>query len=144
MYYEGYDFVHFCSMSIPTMLIEVIVRISYGIKRKCEGFKNYIPIINSRETYPKLGTELFISHTIATGINAGYVYFSKNPLAINYAQWIMFVENSFLQLKWVLIKKPNMRYKYVQNYIDEEWDEVYTEVENTWDCFSKNRTIIYA
>lgn len=144
MYYEGYDFVHFCSMSIPTMLIEVIVRISYGIKRKCEGFKNYIPIINSREIYPKLGTELFISHTIATGINAGYVYFSKNPLAINYAQWIMFVENSFSQLKWVLIKKPNMRYKYVQNYIDEEWDEVYTEVENTWDCFSKNKTIIYA
>lgn len=144
MYYEGYDFIHFCSMSIPTMITEVVVRISYGIKRKREGFKNYIPIISSREKYPKLGTELFVAHTIATGINAGYVYFSKNPLAINYAQWMMFVKNSLSQLKWVLIKKPDMRYKYIQNYIDEEWSEVYSEIESTWSSFGNNRTIIYA
>ena len=37
MYYEGYDFIHFCSMSIPTMIIEVIIRLSYGIKRIKEG-----------------------------------------------------------------------------------------------------------
>ena len=29
MYYEGYDFIHFCSSSISTMLIEVIVRMGY-------------------------------------------------------------------------------------------------------------------
>lgn len=33
MYYEGYDFIHFCSMSIPAMLVEVIVRLGYAIKR---------------------------------------------------------------------------------------------------------------
>ena len=33
MYYEGYDFIHFCSMSIPTMIIEVVVRLAYAIKR---------------------------------------------------------------------------------------------------------------
>ena len=33
MYYEGYDFIHFCSMSIPTMLVEVIVRMGYAFKR---------------------------------------------------------------------------------------------------------------
>jgi hypothetical protein len=38
MYYEGYDFRHFCSMSIPVMLIEVIVRISYCVKRINEGY----------------------------------------------------------------------------------------------------------
>jgi len=27
MYYEGYDFIHFCSMSIPVMITEVIVRV---------------------------------------------------------------------------------------------------------------------
>ena len=27
MYYEGYDFIHFCSLSIPVMLVEVIVRL---------------------------------------------------------------------------------------------------------------------
>lgn len=142
MYFEGYDFIHFCSMSIPTMITEVIVRISYGIKRKIEGHKHYIPIINSREKYPKLGTELFISHTISTGINAGYVYVSKNPLSINYPQWILFIKYSFLQLKWILIQKPNMRNKYVQNYIDDEWSEVYTDMKNTWNTFCKNKTII--
>ena len=37
MYYEGYDFIHFCSMSIPAMLVEVIVRLGYAIKRIKEG-----------------------------------------------------------------------------------------------------------
>ena len=37
MYYEGYDFIHFCSLSIPIMVTEVIVRISYAIKRIKEG-----------------------------------------------------------------------------------------------------------
>ncbi len=37
MYYEGYDFIHFCSMSMPTMIIEVIIRLGYGIKRFKEG-----------------------------------------------------------------------------------------------------------
>ncbi|WP_195450635.1 hypothetical protein [Anaeromassilibacillus sp. 1001302B_160321_C8] len=39
MYYEGYDFIHFCSMSIPAMLVEVIVRLGYAIKRIKEGHK---------------------------------------------------------------------------------------------------------
>lgn len=51
MYYEGYDFIHFCSMSIPTMIIEVIIRLSYGIKRIKEGnsIKNSIPFSLNRE-----------------------------------------------------------------------------------------------
>lgn len=32
MYYEGYDFIHFCSMSIPTMIIEVIIRLGYVLR----------------------------------------------------------------------------------------------------------------
>ena len=38
MYYEGYDFIHFCSLSIPVMLTEVIVRLLYAFKRIKEGF----------------------------------------------------------------------------------------------------------
>ena len=33
MYYEGYDFQHFCSMSIPTMFAEAFVRVAYALKR---------------------------------------------------------------------------------------------------------------
>ena len=31
MYYEGYDFIHFCSMSVPTMIVEVIVRMGLSL-----------------------------------------------------------------------------------------------------------------
>ena len=75
MYYEGYDFIHFCSMSIPTMITEVIVRVAYGIKRKKEGhsLKENVAFTANREKHPKLGTELFLAHTAATAINAGKV-----------------------------------------------------------------------
>ena len=88
MYYEGYDFVHFCSMSIPTMIIEVIIKLSYGIKRIKEGnsIKNSIPFSLNREKHPKLSTMLFIGHSAATAVSAGKVYFTKNPMAINYPQ----------------------------------------------------------
>ena len=77
MYYEGYDFIHFCSMSIPTMITEVIIRLGYGIKRIKEGnaIKDSIPFSLNREKHPKLSTMLFIGHSAATAVNAGKVYF---------------------------------------------------------------------
>lgn len=62
MYYEGYDFIHFCSMSIPTMIIEVVVRLGYAFKRIKEGYplKESIPFSLNREKHPKLSTMLFI------------------------------------------------------------------------------------
>lgn len=97
MYYEGYDFIHFCSMSIPTMIIEVIIRLSYGIKRIKEGnsIKNSIPFSLNREKHPKLSTMLFIGHSAATAVSAGKVYFTKNPMAINYPQWVAFAKYSY-------------------------------------------------
>ena len=56
MYYEGYDFIHFCSMSVPAMLIEVIIRLGYAIKRVKEGcsIKDSVPMSLNREKHPKL------------------------------------------------------------------------------------------
>lgn len=58
MYYEGYDFIHFCSMSMLTMIIEVIIRLGYGIKRIKEGnsIKESITFSLNREKHPKLCT----------------------------------------------------------------------------------------
>ena len=88
MYYEGYDFIHFCSMSVPAMLVEIIIRLGYAIKRIKEGYpvKDSIPVSLNREKHPKLAPMLFIGHAAATAINAGKVYFTHNPLAINYPQ----------------------------------------------------------
>lgn len=145
MYYEGYDFIHFCSMSIPVMLTEVIVRISYAFKRIKEGnkIKDSIPFSLNREKHPKLSTMLFIAHAGATAVNTGKVYFTKNPMAINYAQWIAFAKYSYKQLKWVIIEKPAARDSYVKGVLLEEWDELSSKIDATFDEFAKDYIIVF-
>jgi len=145
MYYEGYDFIHFCTLSIPVMIVEVVTRIGYAVKRIKEGhsIKESIPFSTNHEKYPKLGTMLFIGHSAATAINAGKVYFTQNPMAINYPQWIAFAKCSYIQLKWVLIDKPSARDAYVRGIINEELDEVFSSVDSTFDEFSANYIVVF-
>lgn len=145
MYYEGYDFIHFCSMTIPTMIIEVIIRLGYGIKRIKEGnaIKDSIPFSLNREKNPKLSTMLFIGHSAATAVNAGKVYFTKNPMAINYPQWIAFAKYSYKQLKWVLLEKPELRDAYVRGIIAKELNEVYAEIDETFAEMSEQYIVVF-
>lgn len=136
MYYEGFDFIHFCSKSMSTIVIELVVRIGYAVKRIKEGnsIKNSIPISLNREKHSKLGTMLFMAHCEATAINAGKVYFAKNPMAINYPEWLAFAKYSYKQLKWVLVEKPEARNKYVNGAIN---DELYRAIEQSNLLFEK-------
>lgn len=145
MYYEGYDFIHFCSMSIPAILVEVIVRLGYAIKRIKEGrrVKDSIPLSLNREKHPKLATMLFIAHAGATAANAGKVYFTQNPLAINYPQWIAFAKYSYSQLKWALLEKPTLRDAYVRGKINAELDDVLADAEMTFERFSQEYIVVF-
>lgn len=146
MYYEGYDFIHFCSMSVPAMLVEVIVRIGYAFKRINEGhtIKDSIPVALNREKHPKLATMLFLGHSAATAVNAGKVAFTENPMAINYAQWIAFTKYSYFQLKWAIIERPAMKDAYVTGKIYEELKEVFDEVDNTFEEYTRDKIVIYS
>lgn len=146
MYYEGYDFIHFCSMSIPTMLVEVIVRMGYAFKRISKGYsiKESIPVSLNREKHPKLATMLFLGHSVATAANAGKIAFSENPMSINYTQWIAFAKYSYSQLKWALIEKPPMKEKYITGIIYEELQEIYDEVEHTFKEYTSDKIVIYS
>jgi hypothetical protein len=145
MYYEGYDFIHFCSMSIPVMITEVIVRISYAIKRINEGksIRDSIPFSLNREKHPKLATMLFIAHSGATAINAGKVYFTKDPLAINYTQWIAFAKYSYKQLKWAIVEKPFAREAYVSGKLEDSWKELESEISESFNDFSKDYYVVF-
>lgn len=145
MYYEGYDFIHFCSMSVPAMLVEVIVRLGYAIKRVKEGhaIKDSIPVSLNREKHPKLASMLFIAHTGATAANAGKVYFTQNPVAINYPQWVAFAKYSYSQLKWAVLEKPALRDAYVRGKINEELDVLLAEAEATFGRFAEEYTVIF-
>lgn len=146
MYYEGYDFIQFCASSIPVMLTEVIVRLCYAIKRIKEGnsIKESIPFSLNREKHPKLATMLFIAHSAATGINAGKVYFTKNPVAINYPQWIAFAKYSYGQLKWGLINKPKAREAYISRKLDDEFNKAFEEINNSFDDFSSGKIVVFS
>lgn len=120
MYYEGYDFQHFCAQSIPVMLTEAVVRLGYSLKRAAEGHgvKESIPITAGREHRPKLGTMLFMAHSLAAAVNAGRVAFAKDPMALNYPQWLFFAYRSFSQAKWVLVEKPLKRHEYMMQALE--------------------------
>lgn len=122
MYYEGYDFQHFCAQSISVMLAEVVVRLGYFLKRIKEGdpIRQAVPVTTNREKHPKLGTMLFTAHSIATAVNAGKVAFTKNPMEINYPQWIAFAVYSFKQAKWVLVTRPEKQHGYVMDSLEAE------------------------
>lgn len=144
MYYEGYDFIHFCSSSIPTMLIEVIVRIGYSLKKIHEGklIKDSIPFSLDREKNYKLNTMLFISHSISSSVNAGKIFFTKNPLAINYPEWLTFAKYSYKQLKWALIQKPQLTDAYLNNNLLENLQLIYDEIDNTYHEYEDKFNIV--
>lgn len=146
MYYEGYDFIHFCSMSIPVMLIEVLVRLAYCLKRMKEGYslKEALPFSLDREKRPKLATMLFIAHSGATAINYGKIYFSKNPMAINYPQWLAFGKYAFQQLKWTLINKPILRDKYVMSKLYDDEKSLMNAISADFEEFSKGCVIKFS
>lgn len=145
MYYEGFDFIHFCSQSMSVIVIELIVRLGYTIKRIKEGnkIKDSIPISLNREKHPKLATMLFIGHTGATAVNVGKVYFTKNPIAINYLQWISFAKYSYKQFKWVVVQKPAMRDAYVDGVLNDELKLITTETEALFGEFATGKLVIF-
>ena len=146
MYYEGYDFIHFCTLSIPVMVVEIVIRLGYAIKRIKEGhsIKESIPFSLNREKHPKLATMLFIGHSSAIAVNAGKVFFTKNPMAINYPQWIAFAKYSYNQLKWVILEKPKARDAFVSGKLDEQLKDVLEEVDSTFDKISEGCIVIDA
>lgn len=145
MFYEGYDFRHFCSMSIPVMITEVIVRVSYFSKRLHEGrsFNEAIPVGIDHNKKPKLGTMLWIAHSASTAINLGKVMFTKNPLNINYPQWLSFAKYSVRQLKWGLLEKPALREKFVLGMIQNEWDELNDSLNTLWSQIVSGTAVVY-
>lgn len=79
----------------------------------------------------------------ATAANAGKVYFTQNPVAINYPQWIAFAKYSYSQLKWVLLEEPALRDAYVRGKINEELEAVLAELNVTFDRFVEDYIVVF-
>lgn len=95
------------------------------------ALKDSIPVTTDRERMPKLGTMLFMANSAAVAINAGKVAFTKDPMAINYPQWVAFAKYSYQQIRWDLLTKPAARYAHVFEAIDTELHDVYRQIDET-------------
>lgn len=87
------------------------MRLGYALKRIKEGhaIRDSIPFLLNRERNPKFGTMWFIGHSAAAVVNIEKICFTKNPLSINYPQWIAFARCSYKQLKRALMGKLELR-----------------------------------
>ena len=109
MYLKGYDSRHFLTMAVSTAAAEIVLRAYFAIRQKLD--KNYADQVmilgeqagtSSFGSNPRFVSMGLIAHGIAAGANAGKIaIYHGNPLAINYAQWLKFID-SFRA--WIMIK----------------------------------------
>ncbi|WP_217467924.1 hypothetical protein [Streptococcus suis] len=135
MYYDGYDFIHFATMSIPVMIIEVLVRVGYACRRMSQGasLSDAVAFSTDRKKYPKLGTILFTAHSVSTAVNLGKIIITKNPLAINYPQWLAFFNYSFQEVHYRLFLEPEQKRKFFEENDDLQYDQIYSDIDTIFD-----------
>ncbi len=129
MYRSGYDFRHFLAGGASVAIIEVFVRTAWTVRELSEGKKltEALPVAS-----PRLRSSLFLSHSVATAVNAGKVTITQNPLSINWAQWMAFFRYLIPQMHWLLIAREGARAAFVQEKLDELWKQLDAELAITW------------
>jgi hypothetical protein len=126
----GYDFRHFLASSVPVLIVEAVVRIAYFAKALSEGksLTEAVPLGNA----PKLRTQLFTAHAVATAANAGKVYVTQNPLAVNWPQWLAFFRYLLPQAHWLLVGAERERARHIDAHLDRTWGELDEENARLW------------
>lgn len=116
MYYDGYNFNHFIGMSLPVLLIEILIRLSFVIKEIFYSKKDV-----SINDNPKLTIMLCIANGILFAENVGKLSLTKNPFSINYISWVSTAKYGVKTLKWVACNRELGKVAYAQEYIDTNW-----------------------
>jgi hypothetical protein len=130
MYRMGYDFRHFVASSISVMVIEAIVRIAFFVRSLAEGASRREAV--PAASHPRLRSQLFTAHLIATAANAGKVAITKNPLSLNWAQWQMFLRYLVPQAYWLFVGREKSRHEYIENHLVRGWTEIDEEFSESW------------
>ncbi|MGQ7372645.1 hypothetical protein ACTGW9_00505 [Streptococcus suis] len=135
MYQDGYDFIHFATMSIPVMLIEVLVRLGYACRRLSQGasLSDAVAFSTNRKKYPKLGTILFTAHSVSTAVNLGKIIITEKPLAINYPQWLAFFKYSYQEVHYQLFIEPEQKRRFFEEHDCLQYDRLYTDIDTLFE-----------
>ncbi|HFI0035220.1 TPA: hypothetical protein ACGOTT_000107 [Streptococcus suis] len=135
MYQDGYDFIHFATMSIPVMLIEVLVRLGYACRRLSQGASllDAVAFSTNRKKYPKLGTILFTAHSVSIAVNLGKIIITENPLTINYPQWLAFFKYSYQEVHYQLFIEPEQKRRFFEEHDCLQYDRLYTDIDTLFE-----------
>jgi hypothetical protein len=130
MYRSGFDFRHFLAGGLCVALIETIVRLGWLAREMAEGrtLEEALPVASN----PRLRTSLLLAHGVAAAVNAGKVAVTRNPLALNWAQWLALFRYLMPQLHWWLVGKENQRESFIQEKLDVSWAQFDFELAKTW------------
>lgn len=109
MYLKGYDSRHFLTMSTSVAAAEVVLRGYFAIRRKLDADYEAQAIHTERASgacsmsaHPTFQAMALVAHVVGSAANGGKVaIYQGNPLAVNYAQWLRFVQAalSFVQTR---------------------------------------------
>ena len=75
-------------------------------------------------SHPKYRSMLLMAHGIATAANAGKVVLTKNPLAVNYAEYMAFIPYLILSLKYWLLDQQHLRLEHMEKINESEWNDL--------------------
>lgn len=128
MYAKGYNFNHLLSMSVPALIIEISIRLSYFIYSLSKGlsFKESIPV-----NKVKLDKLLFNSYLIASGCNGAKIIVSNgNIFAFNPILWSRTLKFGLIEIKRYLKNEKEVeRHKYVIELYKENETELNLSIE---------------
>lgn len=100
MYLKGYDSRHFLTMSTSVAAAEVVLRGYFAIRRKLDENYEAQAVHSERASgrcsmsaHPTFQAMAFVAHLVGSAANGGKVaFYGGNPLAVNYAQWLRFLQ----------------------------------------------------
>lgn len=128
MYMKGYNLNHLITMGIPTLIIEVIIRVSYFAYQLHQGksFQESLPIHKA-----KVDRMLFKSYLIATACNGVKIFISNgNIFAFNPTLWSMSLKYGLSELKrWASNEIEKKRHEYVITLYDKRVEELDAMIE---------------
>lgn len=121
MYMNGYNLNYLIATSIPTMIIEITIRLYYIYKQLKSGKE----ILDFKEWAPfnkvKVDKMLLVAHTIALGGNIIKVTATQNPLNISITQYVAFFFQISKELSRTLKHSEELaRSSYVMNILKGE------------------------
>lgn len=140
MYASGYDFRHFLAGSVPTVLIDVLVRGLFIMRRWNEDTEELaaLPALRGRA----LGRMLFVAHATSAAINAGAIAVTQNPLLLNWSQWLALMRYLMPEVYQMVYGHAAARKVHLQAYVWRGWDELHARISASLEKVSANQFVV--